>query len=166
MAFALVFCYIFGRRAVLKISDKRVQIINEILQGIRTIKFFNWETSYQTVVSALRKSEILVQIFLGVDAIRQHLQQLTVTEEQPPQLVRDGKDHVSMPDIQQPALCLLCCLGRTSCPTRGAKASLAGEKDTLRVTTGAPENGKAARGRSAAHHLCPPKILTAFFLKR
>ncbi|KAL7540817.1 hypothetical protein ACHAXR_012685 [Thalassiosira sp. AJA248-18] len=46
------------RRKVLKYSDARVKIINEILAGIRIIKFYAWEQPFGKEVQRLREKEL------------------------------------------------------------------------------------------------------------
>jgi ABC-type multidrug transport system fused ATPase/permease subunit len=46
------------RRAVLKYSDLRVKMMNEILSGIRIIKFYAWERPFGAEVGRLREKEI------------------------------------------------------------------------------------------------------------
>jgi|AntRauTorckE5430_2_1112549.scaffolds.fasta_scaffold01045_2 ATP-binding cassette subfamily C (CFTR/MRP) protein 1 len=46
------------RRKVLKYSDLRVKMMNEILAGIRIIKFYAWEKPFQKEVSDLREKEL------------------------------------------------------------------------------------------------------------
>ena len=46
------------RRKVLKYSDLRVKMMNEILAGIRIIKFYAWENPFKTEVGALRAKEL------------------------------------------------------------------------------------------------------------
>jgi ATP-binding cassette subfamily C (CFTR/MRP) protein 1 len=46
------------RRRVLKYSDARVKMINEILTGIRIIKFYAWEGPFQKEVHRLREKEL------------------------------------------------------------------------------------------------------------
>eukprot|EP01127_Copromyxa_protea_P010845 TRINITY_DN2685_c0_g3_i1.p1 TRINITY_DN2685_c0_g3~~TRINITY_DN2685_c0_g3_i1.p1 ORF type:complete len:1581 (+),score=418.17 TRINITY_DN2685_c0_g3_i1:533-4744(+) len=41
-------------------KDKRIKLTNEILQGIRVIKFFAWEDSYHKALSDVRKEELVV----------------------------------------------------------------------------------------------------------
>ncbi len=45
-----------------KIQDKRIKMINEILTGIRVIKFFGWELSFQNMVTKIRAKEIVILI--------------------------------------------------------------------------------------------------------
>lgn len=47
------------RREVLKYSDSRVKMMNEILTGIRIIKFYAWEKPFGTEVGKLRKQELV-----------------------------------------------------------------------------------------------------------
>merc|ERR1712176_909274 len=56
--------YIFGviakyRREVLGYSDKRVKLMNEILTGIRIIKFYAWEKPFGKEVGRLREKEMI-----------------------------------------------------------------------------------------------------------
>jgi len=46
------------RRKVLKYSDARVKMINEILAGIRIIKFYAWEAPFGKEVQRLREKEL------------------------------------------------------------------------------------------------------------
>lgn len=46
------------RRKVLKYSDLRVKMMNEILSGIRIIKFYAWEKAFKKEVGALRDKEL------------------------------------------------------------------------------------------------------------
>ncbi|KAL3808375.1 hypothetical protein ACHAXA_005346 [Cyclostephanos tholiformis] len=46
------------RRRVLKYSDARVKLINEILTGIRIIKFYAWEGPFGREVNRLREKEL------------------------------------------------------------------------------------------------------------
>lgn len=46
------------RASTVKYSDERIKNINEIMQGIRIIKFFSWEESFKKKVSSIRLNEI------------------------------------------------------------------------------------------------------------
>ena len=46
------------RRRVLKYSDLRVKMMNEILAGIRILKFYAWEKPFGQEVARLRKKEV------------------------------------------------------------------------------------------------------------
>lgn len=46
------------RRETLKITGERIKVINEILQGIRIIKFYAWENSFLEKISKLRINEL------------------------------------------------------------------------------------------------------------
>lgn len=46
------------RRKVLKYSDLRVKMMNEILFGIRIIKFYAWEKPFKKEVNELREKEL------------------------------------------------------------------------------------------------------------
>lgn len=56
-----------GRRvAINKVTDKRISLTEEILQGVRFVKYFAWEASFIDQLQALRNVEIRnVQILLG-----------------------------------------------------------------------------------------------------
>lgn len=42
----------------LKWQDSRIKTINEILNGIKVVKFYAWEEPFMKIVSALRRTEI------------------------------------------------------------------------------------------------------------
>jgi len=42
----------------IKITDKRVQLTNEVLQGIRLIKCYGWDTFYLQQIMGLREREM------------------------------------------------------------------------------------------------------------
>ena len=44
---------------IMKNKDTRVKITNEVLQGIRVIKFFAWETSFRDSINAIRELELI-----------------------------------------------------------------------------------------------------------
>ena len=46
------------RQKGVKITDKRVRLITETLQGIRLIKLYAWEDFYVRQIGKLRKEEI------------------------------------------------------------------------------------------------------------
>ena len=46
------------RKTKYEIQDSRIKMINEILNGIRVIKFYGWEESFQRIVKKLRNKEI------------------------------------------------------------------------------------------------------------
>jgi len=58
---------LFKRRMVInKITDQRVSLTQEILQAVRFVKFFGWETAFLDRIFALRKREIRsIQYLLG-----------------------------------------------------------------------------------------------------
>ena len=39
-------------------QDSRIKMINELLNGIRVIKFYGWELSFQKIIDKIRKSEV------------------------------------------------------------------------------------------------------------
>ncbi|KAJ2800586.1 Transporter of the ATP-binding cassette (ABC), partial [Coemansia guatemalensis] len=45
---------------LMKISDRRMSMMNEILQGVRIIKFFAWEPQFEHQVAGVRGSELSV----------------------------------------------------------------------------------------------------------
>lgn len=64
---------LFKRRSSInKITDERVSLTSEVLQSIRFVKFFGWETSFLERVDSIRKREIRsIQILLAIrDAIQ------------------------------------------------------------------------------------------------
>jgi len=46
------------REKGVKITDKRVRLTTEVLQGIRLIKFYAWEAFYTHQVGELRAREV------------------------------------------------------------------------------------------------------------
>ena len=52
---------IFARRAGVKMTDKRVRLMQETLQGIKLLVLFGWQDAYAERILGLRKAE-LVQI--------------------------------------------------------------------------------------------------------
>lgn len=58
---------LFRRRMVInKITDQRVSLTQEILQAVRFVKFFGWETAFLDNIFAFRKREIRsIQYLLG-----------------------------------------------------------------------------------------------------
>jgi ABC-type multidrug transport system fused ATPase/permease subunit len=55
------------RRRVSKITDSRVNLIEEILTGVRFVKYFAWETSFLSRLKQLRAREIRgIQFLLGI----------------------------------------------------------------------------------------------------
>ncbi|KAF2644264.1 hypothetical protein P280DRAFT_228439 [Massarina eburnea CBS 473.64] len=59
---------LFRRRMLInKITDQRVSLTQEILQAVRFVKYFGWETSFLGRVNAIRKREIRgVQVLLTI----------------------------------------------------------------------------------------------------
>ncbi|CAG8620613.1 18108_t:CDS:2, partial [Acaulospora morrowiae] len=53
-----------GRKKALKLTDERVKLTQEILQGIRVIKYYAWEESFLDTLSKLRTKEIKYTRFL------------------------------------------------------------------------------------------------------
>ncbi|KAK6334206.1 hypothetical protein TWF696_002707 [Orbilia brochopaga] len=55
------------RKAMNQITDKRVSLMQEILQGVRFVKFFAWEESFLKELGALRRREIrAIQFLLAI----------------------------------------------------------------------------------------------------
>ena len=42
----------------LLLHDKRIKMINELLSGIKAIKFYGWEVSFQKIIEKIRKNEM------------------------------------------------------------------------------------------------------------
>ncbi|KAN0068424.1 P-loop containing nucleoside triphosphate hydrolase protein [Elaphomyces granulatus] len=65
------------RRGINKITDQRVTLTQEILQSVRFVKFFGWESSFLERLKGIRKREIqAIQVLL---AIRNVLQSISLT---------------------------------------------------------------------------------------
>lgn len=47
------------RKKGVVITDQRVRLISEVLQGIRLIKFYAWERFYQDRIGDLRQREVV-----------------------------------------------------------------------------------------------------------
>ena len=55
------------RRAINKVTDQRVTLTQEILQAVRFVKFFGWESSFLERIGDIRKREIrAIQILLSI----------------------------------------------------------------------------------------------------
>lgn len=55
------------RRAINKITDQRVSLTQEILQSVRFVKYFGWESSFLERIGDIRKREIRsIQILLAI----------------------------------------------------------------------------------------------------
>nr|QUF59452.1 ATP-binding cassette transporter Abcc1-7 [Brachionus angularis] len=46
------------KREKYKLQDSRIKMMNEILSGIRVIKFYGWEVSFEKIIEKIRKNEI------------------------------------------------------------------------------------------------------------
>jgi len=46
------------RRAVVKFTDQRVKVMNEVITGMRVLKLYTWEESFTEMVDKLRRQEI------------------------------------------------------------------------------------------------------------
>ena len=47
------------RTTIVRIADRRVHAINEVLQGIRICKFMNWERNFEERIASIREEEIV-----------------------------------------------------------------------------------------------------------
>lgn len=55
------------RRAINKITDQRVSLTQEVLQAVRFVKYFGWETSFLERIRQIRRREIRsIQILLAI----------------------------------------------------------------------------------------------------
>ncbi|KAI4143311.1 MAG: hypothetical protein L6R39_004621 [Caloplaca ligustica] len=55
------------RRAINKVTDQRVSLTQEVLQSVRFVKYFGWETSFLERIKQIRKREIWsIQILLAI----------------------------------------------------------------------------------------------------
>ena len=55
------------RRAINKITDQRVSLTQEILQAVRFVKYFGWETSFLERIGQIRRREIrAIQLLLTI----------------------------------------------------------------------------------------------------
>ncbi|KAL8749541.1 MAG: hypothetical protein Q9184_006768 [Pyrenodesmia sp. 2 TL-2023] len=55
------------RRAINKVTDQRVSLTQEVLQSVRFVKYFGWETSFLDRIKQIRKREITsIQILLAI----------------------------------------------------------------------------------------------------
>ena len=62
------------RRAINKLTDQRVSLTQEILQSVRFVKYFGWESSFLERISQIRRREIrAIQVLLtirnGINAV-------------------------------------------------------------------------------------------------
>merc|ERR1719399_2062868 len=46
------------RIQVVKTTERRVKLINDVLQGIRVIKLYAWENSFLKMISSVRQKEM------------------------------------------------------------------------------------------------------------
>lgn len=46
------------RKRTARATDKRVQRIQEVLEGMLTVKTYNWEEAFATVIGGLRRVEV------------------------------------------------------------------------------------------------------------
>ena len=57
--------FVFGtlfmnQKKFLKLTDKRVNIMNEVLMGVRVLKYYSWEGAFEALVATMRAKEIRV----------------------------------------------------------------------------------------------------------
>lgn len=71
------------RRRLVKLTDERVKVMNEVLQGMRIIKFYAWEEAISNRIELLRKKEVeaLKQYHIGrmMNTVLTFIGPLTVT---------------------------------------------------------------------------------------
>jgi hypothetical protein len=48
------------QRKFIVLTDKRVGLMNEVLSGIRIVKFYAWEAAFSGLVATMRRDEIQV----------------------------------------------------------------------------------------------------------
>ncbi|KAI8324897.1 hypothetical protein GQ54DRAFT_255639 [Martensiomyces pterosporus] len=60
MQWYLVSVWSVYQNQLMKISDRRMSLMNEILQGVRIIKFFAWEPQFEGEIATVRGSELSV----------------------------------------------------------------------------------------------------------
>jgi len=56
--FIFVMIMLRQRQKGVKITDKRVRLTTEVLQGIRLIKVYGWEKFYTQQIAIFRKAEL------------------------------------------------------------------------------------------------------------
>lgn len=62
--------YTYYRTRIVKRTEDRGRFLNEIIQGIRTIKMYTWEKPFSRVMSNLRKAEMdYIRRFLYLDGL-------------------------------------------------------------------------------------------------
>ena len=71
MVFLIPICILNGRliflirQKVAKISDKRLKLTTEIIEGIRLLKQFGWEDLFRSKVNDIRSKEVTQQRLKG-----------------------------------------------------------------------------------------------------
>jgi hypothetical protein len=50
----------------LEVSDTRIKIINEVLSGIKVIKFYGWEVSFEKVINKFKNMELHILRNYGI----------------------------------------------------------------------------------------------------
>ena len=56
--FSLSHLLVKMRKQRMTVTDERIKACNEVLQGIRIVKYFGWEASYVDRIMTLRKKEM------------------------------------------------------------------------------------------------------------
>ena len=46
--------------ACMELTDHRVKLVNELLSGIRVVKFYGWETAFQKRITEAREKELQI----------------------------------------------------------------------------------------------------------
>src|SRR5262249_15956525 len=55
------------RKAINKITDQRVSLTQEILQSVRFVKYFGWESAFLERLKAIRRRELYsIQVLLSI----------------------------------------------------------------------------------------------------
>lgn len=58
-AFVFINLFVYQKK-FLALTDKRVKIMNELLEGIRILKYYSWEAAFEALVVGKRAKEIIV----------------------------------------------------------------------------------------------------------
>ena len=58
-AFVFINLFVYQKK-FLGLTDKRVKIMNELLEGIRILKYYSWEAAFEALVVGKRAKEIIV----------------------------------------------------------------------------------------------------------
>lgn len=72
--FNIIFCLLSGQQEIqMKFMDGRIRVMNEILNGIKILKFYAWEKAFleqvlgyrEKELKALKKSQVLYSISIA-----------------------------------------------------------------------------------------------------